>query len=118
MSVKPEEVNVQREDQIRIPDQAPVLPLPELVAFPFMIAPLLVNRDRSVKAVDQALAQGRMMLMLAQKQPGEEDPPPEELYTTGTVAIILRMLKMPDQGLRILAQGIARARVSRFVETE
>ncbi len=116
MSVKSEAPEIRSESDIPIPSQLPVLALKDMVTFPFMIVPVLVGRETFVKAVDSALAQNRMILLLAQRDSNEEDPTPETLYPVGTVAVILRMLKMPDQKLRILAQGISRARVKRFVE--
>ncbi|HEY3128812.1 MAG TPA: endopeptidase La [Acidobacteriota bacterium] len=116
MSAKSEAPEIRSESEIPIPSQLPVLAVKDIVTFPFMIVPILVGREMFVKAVDSALAQNRMILLLAQRDPNEEDPTPETLYPIGTVAVILRMLKMPEQKLRILAQGIARARAKTFVE--
>src|SRR5205085_133001 len=90
------------QQQITIPDTLPVLPLPDVVVFPYMIAPLFVNRDKSAKAVDQALAENRMILLVSQKNPNADDPKPEDLYDFGTVSVIMRMLKLPDGRVRIL----------------
>src|SRR6185503_9532650 len=84
------------EQQIKIPDTLPVLPTPDMVVFPYMIVPLFVNRDKSAKAVDQALAENRMIMLVAQKDSNVDDPKPSDLYDFGTVSIIMRMLKMPD----------------------
>lgn len=105
------------EDQLKIPESLPVLPLRDIVIFPFMIVPLFVSRERSIKAVDQALAENRMIMLAAQKDPDNEEPKPGELYDVGTVAIIMRMLKLPDGRIRILVQGIARARVNYLEDT-
>ena len=105
------------EDQLKIPDSLPVLPLRDIVIFPFMIVPLFVSRERSIKAVDQALAENRMIMLAAQKDPDNEEPKPGELYDVGTVAIIMRMLKLPDGRIRILVQGIARARINYLDDT-
>src|SRR5438105_11156919 len=99
------------QQQITIPDILPVLPLPDLVVFPYMIVPLFVNRDRSAKAVDQALAENRMVLLVSQKNPDVDDPKAEDLHNFGTVSIIMRMLKLPDGRVRVLVQGLSRARV-------
>src|SRR5947208_10065627 len=90
------------EDQLKIPDILPVLPLPDVVVFPYMIVPLFVNRDRSAKAVDQALAENRMILLVSQKDPNVDDPKGADLHTFGTVSVIMRMLKLPDGRVRIL----------------
>ena len=101
-----------KEDEPKIPDTLPVLPLRDVVIFPFMIVPLYVSRERSIRAVDQALGDNRMILLLAQKKQEDEDPLPEDLYGVGTVAMIMRMLKLPDGRIRVLVQGLARARVA------
>src|SRR5437588_7477727 len=106
------------QQQITIPDILPVLPLPDLVVFPYMIVPLFVNRDRSAKAVDQALAENRMVLLVSQKNPDMDDPKAEDLHNFGTVSIIMRMLKLPDGRVRILVQGRSRARVESFDESQ
>ena len=106
------------QQQITIPDVLPVLPLPDLVVFPYMIVPLFVNRDRSAKAVDQALAENRMVLLVSQKNPDVDDPKAEDLHNFGTVSVIMRMLKLPDGRVRILVQGLSRAKVEYFDESK
>jgi len=106
------------EKQITIPDVLPVLPMPDMVVFPYMIVPLFVNRDKSAKAVDQALAENRMIMLVAQKDPNVDDPKPNDLHNFGTVSIIMRMLKMPDGRVRILVQGFSRAKVEFFDESK
>jgi ATP-dependent Lon protease len=107
-----------RDDQeaVRIPSELPVLPLRDMVVYPFIIAPLSVARDLSIQAVDQALAGDRMILLLAQHDKETEDPGEPDLFAVGTVAVIMRMLKLPDDRIRILVQGVSRARVQRFVQ--
>src|SRR5262245_33889813 len=107
-----------QEQQITIPDVLPVLPMPDMVVFPYMIVPLFVNRDKSAKAVDQALAENRMIMLVAQKDPNVDDPKPGDLHDFGTVSIIMRMLKMPDGRVRILVQGFSRAKVEFFDESK
>src|SRR5499427_7881442 len=106
------------EQQITIPDTLPVLPMPDMVVFPYMIVPLFVNRDRSAKAVDQALAENRMILLVSQKDANVDDPKSEDLHDFGTVAIIMRMLKLPDGRVRILVQGFSRAKVESFDDSK
>jgi ATP-dependent Lon protease len=100
------------EEQIKIPEVLPVLPLRDIVIFPYMIVPLFVSRERSIRAVDQALAENRMIMLAAQKDADKEEPGPSDLYDVGTVAIIMRMLKLPDGRIRILVQGISRAKIN------
>lgn len=99
------------EEQIKIPEALPVLPLRDIVIFPFMIVPLFVSRERSIRAVDQALAENRMIMLAAQRDADKEEPGQGDLHGVGTVAIIMRMLKLPDGRIRILVQGISRARI-------
>jgi ATP-dependent Lon protease len=99
------------EPQLNIPDELPVLPLRDIVIYPFMIVPLFVSRDRSIRAVDEALSQNRMILLVSQKDVDKEEPTQEDLYKVGTVAVIMRMLKLPDGRIRILIQGLSRAAV-------
>src|SRR5436190_6359971 len=106
------------QQQVSIPDVLPVLPLPDIVVFPYMIVPLFVNRDRSAKAVDQALSENRMILLVSQKNANVDDPKPADLHDFGTVSVIMRMLKLPDGRVRILVQGFSRAKVEHFDETK
>src|SRR5499433_30270 len=105
------------QQQITIPDVLPVLPLPDVVVFPYMIVPLFVNRERSAKAVDHALAENRMVMLVSQKDSNVDDPKPADLYDFGTVSMIMRMLKLPDGRVRILVQGFSRAHVESFDES-
>ena len=105
------------EDQnqkLQVPTKLPVLLLRDIVIFPYMIAPLFVGREKSKNAIDAALSGSRMILLLTQKDMEIEDPKREEVYDVGTVALIMRMLKLPDGRVRILAQGLIRARVESF----
>ena len=99
------------EQQLQIPDELPLLPLRDIVIYPFMIVPLFVSRERSIRAVDEALGEHRMILLACQKDLDKEEPQQDDLYKVGTVAVIMRMLKLPDGRIRILVQGISRAQV-------
>ncbi len=113
-----EEVQIEASDeQIKMPDSLPVLPLRDIVIFPYMIVPLFVQRERSIRAVDQALAENRMIMLVAQRDLEKEEPAGADLYNYGTAASIMRMLKMPDGRIRILVQGLTRAHVTRFDES-
>src|SRR5687767_10625107 len=106
------------DEQLKIPDMLPVLPLPDVVVFPYMIVPLFVNRERSAKAVDQSLAENRMIMLVSQKNPNVDDPKGTDLHDFGTVSVIMRMLKLPDGRVRILVQGFSRAKVEYFDESQ
>lgn len=113
-----EEVQIdQTDEQVKLPDSMPVLPLRDIVIFPYMIVPLFVQRERSIRAVDQALSENRMIMLVAQRDLEKEEPAGPDLYNYGTAAAIMRMLKMPDGRIRILVQGLSRARVTRYDET-
>ena len=102
------------EEPLLVPESLPVLPLRDIVIFPFMIVPLYVSRDKSVKAVDFALADNRMICLVAQKDQERETPGTDDLHRMGTVAVIMRMLKLPDGRIRVLVQGMNRAQVNGF----
>jgi ATP-dependent Lon protease len=111
-------LNGEREEPVQLPDVLPVLPLKDAVIFPYIILPLSVGRDKSVLAVDQALAENRAILLLSQRDAAQEDPGPSDLYTYGTAGLIMRMLKLPDGRIRILVQGLARVRVEHISQTD
>jgi ATP-dependent Lon protease len=103
---------------VKLPDIAPVLPLRDAVVFPFIILPLSITDERSVAAVDHALADDRLVMLATQKDSRIETPGARDLHELGTVATILRMLKLPDGRVRILVQGLARAHVEHISQTE
>ena len=88
------------EETPQLPDLLPVLPLRDMVLFPFIILPLSVAREKSIQAVDRSLAENRLLMLVAQKDPATEEPTPEDLFDVGTVASITRMLKLPDGRIR------------------
>jgi len=98
-------------DRLVLPEDLPVLPLRDTVVFPFIILPLSVARESSKAAVDAALAENRTIFLVAQKNKEVDEPGAEDLMEIGTAAVIMRMLKLPDQRIRILVQGVARARL-------
>ena len=109
-SNKPE--TEEKESKINIPEKLPVLVLRDIVVFPYMIVPLYVGRSKSRKAVDVALNSDRLILLLTQKDASVEDPAVGDLYPFGTVALVVRMLKLPDGRMRVLVQGISRVKVT------
>lgn len=102
------------DEEAAIPDRLPVLPVRDIVIFPYMILPLFVGRDISIKAIDHALSVNRMILLVTQKDVSIENPGAGDLYGMGTVGMIMRMLKLPDGRIKILVQGLARARITDF----
>ncbi|MCP5052166.1 MAG: endopeptidase La [bacterium] len=105
------EVRADEEEKLNIPTVLPVLVLRDIVVFPYMIVPLYVGRMKSKRAVDKSLNSDRMILLLTQKDANVEDPSSNELYMSGTVALIVRMLKLPDGRMRVLVQGVSRVKV-------
>jgi len=103
-------------EPVPIPEFLPVLPLKDVVLFPFVIVPLSVSREKSIAAVDAALAEQRILLLVAQKDASIEDPSPSDLHETGTAAAVMRMLKLPDGRVRLLVQGLSRMKVDAFVQ--
>jgi ATP-dependent Lon protease len=108
---------VQSEDEIRVPDSVPVLPLRDVVIFPGMITPLLVGRPRSLASLDEAMKGDRLLLVLTQKQMNVDDPAPEDLYEMGTVVKILQLMRLVEGTMRILVEGVSRGKVVRFHKT-
>jgi len=103
-----------KDERIEIPALLPVLPLPDAVTYPYTIVPLLVSTERGISAVDQALSRNRMVLLMTQRDQAGESPTSQDMYDVGTVGTVIRMLKLPDQRVRVLVQGIARARVQNW----
>ena len=107
-----------QDEAIKIPDVLPVLPLKDTVVFPYIILPLSVGRDKSVLAVDRALSESRVIMLVAQRDAATDNPGEPDLFEVGTAAVIMRMLKLPDGRIRILVQGLARARVQHISQME
>ncbi len=106
-------------EQIHIPENLPMLPVRDIVIFPFMILPLFVGRDSSIKAVEEALARNdRLIFLSSQKNTADEFPQPDGIYNVGTVAMIMRMRKLPDGRIKILAQGLSKAKINEFVQSD
>ena len=105
-----------KDPKLHIPQKLPILLLRDIVVFPYMIVPLFVGRDKSKNAIDHSLSTHRMILLLTQKDMETEDPKRNEVYDMGTVALIMRMLKLPDGRIRILAQGLSRAKIESYEE--
>ena len=110
-------VNIIEDDDqdIDIPNPLPMMAVRDIVIFTDMLLPLFIGRERSVRAVEEAVAKDRFILLATQKDPNTEDPKPNEIYSIGTVGRILRMLKLPDGRVKALVQGIAKARIVNYV---
>ena len=106
-----------KETAPEIPTILPLLPVRDIVIFPYMTLPLFVGREGSIASVEEALARDRHIFLATQKDPSVEEPKVEDLYRTGTVAMIMRMLKLPDGRLKILIQGVVKGRIVEFMES-
>lgn len=105
------------ESQLQIPDVLPMLPVRDVVVFPYMILPLFVGRESSIKAVEDALqSKDRLIFLSSQREVAEENPGPEDIFKVGTVAMIMRMRKLPDGRIKILAQGLSKAQIKEFTQ--
>ncbi len=102
------------EQQPGTPSAIPVLPLRDVVVYPHMVIPLFVGREKSILALDQAMRSGKQILLVAQKQADVDDPSPQDLYRLGTVATILQLLKLPDGTVKVLVEGIERAKLEKL----
>jgi len=103
---------------VAVPSELPILPLRGVVIFPSAIVPLLISRGASLKLVESCLQGDRMLGLLAQKNPEDEAPDPEGLYSRGTAGRILKMLKYPDGSGRILVQGLRRIEVLEWTQRD
>ena len=92
----------------------PLLPLRDVVVFPHMVIPLFVGRPKSIKALETAMESGKNILLVAQKSAAKDEPVPEDMYEIGCLANILQMLKLPDGTVKVLVEGVQRARVLRI----
>jgi ATP-dependent Lon protease len=100
------------------PGPVPVLPLRDVVVYPHMVIPLFVGRDKSILALDQAMRGDKQILLLAQKAADVDDPKADDLYRIGTLATILQLVKLPDGTVKVLVEGVARARIERLVAAD
>ncbi|MDL2286532.1 endopeptidase La [Desulfococcaceae bacterium OttesenSCG-928-F15] len=98
-----------------IPEILPLMPVRDVVIFTDMLLPLFIGRERSIRAVDKALAGNRYLMLATQKDPANEEPDGNDIYRVGTICRILRMLKLPDGRLKVLVQGVEKARILEFM---
>lgn len=102
---------------VEIPQTLPMLPVRDIVVFPYMIIPLFVGRESSIRSVEEALSKNRLIFLASQKDIAEENPTPSSIYEIGTIAKIMRMRKLSDGRVKILIQGEAKGRIKSFTKT-
>ena len=112
------EQDMQPPHNVEIPEQLPLLPVRDIVVFPYMVLPLFVGREMSIKAIEAALAGNRMIFLATQKALDVENPQPSDIHTIGSVGIIMRMLKLPDERIKILVQGLSKAKIADYIQTD
>ena len=100
------------------PGELPLLPLRDVVVYPHMVIPLFVGREKSVRALERAMDGDKRIVLVAQRSPDIDDPGVGDLYSIGTVATVLQLLKLPDGTIKVLVEGMARAEISNFVERD
>ncbi|WP_196258410.1 endopeptidase La [Pelagibacterium limicola] len=96
----------------------PVLPLRDIVVFPTKIVPLFVGREKSVRALEEVMREDKHIFVVTQKNAQEDDPAPEAIYEIGTIASVLQLLKLPDGTVKVLVEGLYRAKIEKYVQTE
>ena len=96
----------------------PVLPLRDVVVFPHLVIPLFVGRDKSIQALERAMETDKRILLVTQKDEADDDPATDGIYTIGAVSTILQLLKLPDNTVKVLVEGVRRAEVIRYIDTD
>src|SRR5689334_18724309 len=100
------------------PRALPLLPLRDIIVFPYMVVPLFVGREKSIAALDQAMARDKEILLAAQKKAKTNDPAPDDIFPVGTVGTIIQLLRLPDSTVKVLVEGKRRARIRRFSDAD
>lgn len=103
------------ESDLNIPNTLPLMPLRDVVIFTDMLLPLFIGREKSVRALEEAVTKDRFLLVATQKDPGIENPGPKDIYGVGTISRVLRVLKLPDGRVKALVQGIGKAKIIEYV---
>ncbi|OAQ21238.1 endopeptidase La [Thermosulfurimonas dismutans] len=105
-------------ESIEVPEILPLMAIRDIVLFPGMVIPLFVGREKSLEAVSEALAGEKLLTLVTQKDPAEEDPAPEALFKVGVVGLIIRTFKLPEDRLKVLVQVLARVEVKEFLQLQ
>jgi ATP-dependent Lon protease len=109
------EGQVSKDSPVEIPDVLPLLPIRDIVIYPYMMLPLFVGRDVSIRAVEESLSRDRLIFLVSQKNSGEENPAADDIHRVGTIASIMRMLKLADGRVKILVQGLSKGEVDTYL---
>ncbi len=98
------------------PNILPVLPLRDIVVFPHMVVPLFVGREKSVRALEDMMQTDKQIMLVAQRDATNDDPSKDDIYQVGTIATVMQLLKLPDKTVKVLVEGVSRARIKRFTD--
>src|SRR3972149_2945311 len=101
--------------QVEIPNFPPPLPIRDIVIYPYMMLPLFVGRDVSIRAVEESLSRDRLVFLVSQKNSADENPNPAGIHRVGTIASIMRMLKLADGRVKILVQGLSKGEIDTYL---
>src|SRR6204780_5861277 len=96
----------------------PLLPLRDIIVFPHMVSPLFVGRERSINALDAAMAREKDIFLAAQKNAKTNEPTPDDIFQTGTFGTVMQLLRLPDGTVKVLVEGKRRARIKKFSQTD
>jgi ATP-dependent Lon protease len=105
-------------EPVEIPETLPLLPVRDIVIFNHMFLPLYVGRESSINAVDESLDKDRLIFLVTQKDPNDDSPKPDDIYSVGTVAMIMKKFKLPDGRVKILVQGLLKSRIKEYLKHE
>src|SRR5712691_6610195 len=116
-NIKPEDISI-GDRPLSIPTELPILPLRDTVLFPNSFMPLAVARESSVRLIDDAIAEGKLIAVFTQRDAAVEEPGQADLFSVGTVTHIHKMFKLPDGSLRLIVQGLARLKLESVIATQ
>src|SRR6516165_4008951 len=106
------------DDKKKGPRTIPLLPLRDIIVFPHMVVPLFVGREKSINALEEAMAHDKEIVLAAQKKAKTNEPTPDDIFAVGTVGVIIQLLRLPDGTVKVLVEGKRRARIRRFLAEE
>src|SRR5690349_4918520 len=106
------------DDKKKGPRPLPLLPLRDIIVFPYMVVPLFVGREKSIAALDHAMGKDKEILLAAQRKAKTNDPSPDDIFPVGTVGTIIQLLRLPDGTVKVLVEGKRRARIRKFGDAD
>ena len=118
MNMDDQNFELRPDESDAIPKELAILPLKGTVIYPGLAVPLIIGRERSIQLIDDALGSDKMIGVITQKDPKVQDPAPEEMFSIGTAASILKMVRVSERDIRVVVQGVARIKVDRYLESD